>query len=100
MLKKELGIRFDRGLQVGRLQLMVINEGRYCEGVVTPQSEADYRNSDAPMTFEHYVRGFCGPSMLKRGSIAILQTIKEDGEIHERVCCLECLVKAGVLRRS
>lgn len=101
VLKKELSLRFDRTLTVGKLRLVIMREALQCEGICTPQTDEDYRRSDAPMTSDFYVRGFCGPSIIGENSIAISQTYRDDdGMLVERVCCLDCALKSGFVSKG
>lgn len=101
MLKKELGLRFVRTLNVGKLRLVIIREALQCEGICTPQNDEDYRVSKAPMTSDFYVRGFCGPSIIKEYSIAVSQSYRDDdGQFIERVSCLSCAIKSGAVQET
>jgi hypothetical protein len=99
MLKDELGITFDRDLQIGRLRLVVVSSPRNCEGIATPETDEDYANLQMPMSPDYYVRGFCGPRILLFGEIAIHQTKKAGFDFPlDRICCLHCARQSGVLR--
>jgi hypothetical protein len=53
------------------------------------------------MTSDFYVRGFCGPSIIRENSIAVLQSYKDDDDvIVDRTCCLVCSQNSGVITTS
>lgn len=98
LLKSELDVRFNRDLQIGRLQFVVVRQPQNCEGIATPETDEDYRNNEYPFSPDFYVRGFCGPRILMFGEVAIRQTKKYGFEYPlDRTCCLRCARDAGVL---
>lgn len=98
LLKSELEVHFNRDLQIGRLQLVVVHSPRNCEGIATPETDEDYRNNEYLFSPDFYIRGFCGPRIIMFGEIAIRQTKKSGLEYPlDRTCCLRCAREAGVL---
>lgn len=98
LLKSQLEVRFNRDLQIGRLQFVVVRQPQNCEGIATPETDEDYRNNEYPFSPDFYVRGFCGPRILMFGEVAIRQTKKYGFEYPlDRTCCLRCAHEAGVL---
>ena len=97
-LKQRLGIRFNSNIKAGRLELDVLTEDTKCEGICTPETNGDYRALTGPVSSDFFVRGFCGPSQLTRGSVVVRQSLRnDDGVMAERICCLRCATRADVL---
>jgi hypothetical protein len=97
-LKQRLGVRFNSSIKAGRLELDVLIEDQHCEGICTPETDDDYKALTSPMSSDFFVRGFCGPTQLTRGSVVVRQSLRnDDGAMAERICCLGCAELSGVL---
>ena len=95
-LKQRLGVRFNSSIKAGRLELDVLIEDQHCEGICTPETDDDYKALTSPMSSDFFVRGFCGPSQLPRGSVVVKQTLRtEDGKV-QHLCCLTCAERVGI----
>lgn len=99
LLKRELEIKFNRDLQIGRLRLTVLTKPARCEGICTPETEAEYQARQGPPSPDFVVRGFCGPRNLGVGETVVRQTKNNGFEYPiDQTCCLACAVAARVLR--
>ena len=96
-LKRKLGLRFSSSYKAGRLELDVLDEDRMCEGISTPVTDEDERNASGPPSSDYRVRGYCGPSLLTRGSVVVKQTLRTDDGTVSRLCCLSCSSTARVI---
>ena len=89
-----------RGVAIGRLRLAVLDSDRRCEGIATAESETEYAKASSPNSPDSIVRGFCGPTTIPYGTVAVTQTVQIDGSRAERVCCLSCAIRAGAIFRD
>ncbi len=99
-LKKKLGIRIRSSTKAGRLELDVLDEDRTCEGICTPLTDEDDRNAPGPPSSDYRVRGYCGLSLLARGSVVVKQTLRTDDGTVSRFCCLTCSSIARVIESA
>jgi len=100
LLRKELKIRFNKEIQIGRISLIVVTEPRECEGVCTPETEEEYQAAAGPPSPDWFNRLYCNRRIMPRGTIAIHQTLSENSGFEvgiDQTCCLECAAKAGVV---
>ena len=103
LLGEILRLTSRRELTIGRLEFVVVNEARNCEGICTPETDEEYMAAGhPPVSWDYVVRGFCGPRTIRFGEVAVHQTKSRGVEYPiDRVCCLDCAIQAGVLvRRS
>lgn len=99
LLKRELKLKFNKELQLGRLRLVVVSEPIRCEGICTPETEEEYQARPGPPSPDFVVRGFCGPKTIEIGETAVQQTLKGHFEYPiDQLCCLACAISADVLR--
>jgi len=99
LLKRELRVQIATNACVGQISFVLVKQARHCEGILTPSTESDWQGSASPMIADYYVRGYCGPSTLSMGSIAIEQEFTIEGsEAESRICCLDCAIQSGVVR--
>ena len=99
LLKKELKIRFNKEIQIGRIRLIVITDPIECQGVCTPETEEEYQTAAGPPSPDWFNRLYCNRKTIPRGSIAIHQTLSESAGYEmsiDQICCLGCAAEAGV----
>jgi len=99
LLKKELKIRFNKEIQIGRIRLIVITEPIECQGVCTPETEEEYQAAAGPPSPDWFNRLYCNRKVISHGSIAIHQTLSESAGYEmsiDQICCLGCATDAGV----
>jgi len=99
-LKKELKIRFNKEIQIGRIRLVVITEPIECQGVCTPETEDEYQAAAGPPSPDWFNRSYCNRKVIPRGSLAIHQTLSESAGYEmsiDQTCCLNCAAQAGVV---
>ena len=86
-----------RSVAIGRLRLTVLDSDRLCEGIATLESEAEYARASSPNSPDSIVRGFCGPTTIPYGTAAVSQIAQIDGSKTERISCLSCAIRAGLI---
>lgn len=89
-----------RGVAIGRLRLTVLDSDRHCEGIATAESEADHARASSPNSPDLIVRGFCGPTTIPYGTVAVSQTVQIDGSRTERVCCLSWAIRVEAIFKA
>jgi len=99
LLKRELKVRFNREIQIGRLRLTILTEPTMCEGICTPETDEEYQARPGPPSPDYVVRGFCGPRVIGVGETVVKQTKSQGFEYPiDQTCCLSCAITADVVR--
>lgn len=100
LLKRELGVKFNRETQLGRLRLTVALEPTRCEGICTPETEDEYQARPGPPSPDFVVRRYCGPRTIAVGETVVKQSLLKRFEYPiDQTCCLACAISANVLHR-
>lgn len=101
-LLKVLGLRFPKdSTAIGRVQLLAVSTDCICEGIVTAETNTDWADNRAPVSPDGYARGYCGPSTIPFGAIAVSQVYSDEagGGTAERISCLKCALQSGAIHR-